>query len=168
MSTQPIHSTVVPTKDLGGPRLQFLASPEMLGTEQQGVLRGTLLPGGFVPIHSHGDVESFLVLEGTMSLYQDDGVTSGWTDVTVGDLAIIQSSVKHAWRNSGDAPAVVLIVTTGRLYGFLDAVTAPCRPDDPPAPPSPEWLARFHSLAAEYGYWHGSPEENASIGIHLG
>ena len=168
MFTKTIHSMDVPVKDLGGPRLQFLASPELLGMEQQGMLRGTIPPGGFVPIHSHADLESFFVLEGTISLYQDDGTSSGWIDVTGGDLAVLQPSVKHAWRNSGDAPAVVLIFTTGRLYGFLDAVAAPCNPNDPPAPPSPEWLQHFFSLSEQYGYWNGSPEDNARIGLHLG
>jgi hypothetical protein len=34
-------------------------------------------------------------------------------------------------------------------------------------PPQPDELANFMRIAVEYGYWMGSPAENAAIGTTL-
>lgn len=157
----------LPLTDVGGPTLQFVGTAGSNETEGQGFMRGTIVPGGFVPLHSHADPESFLVLEGPMEVYVDDGKASGWNKVDAGSFVTIPVSAKHAWRNQGSKPASVFIAVNQRLYSFLQTVARPIQADQVPAAPTPEWLQQFMKTAAEYSYWNGTPEENAEIGINL-
>ena len=46
-----------------GPTIEFLTSPQDTQSDFC-VIRGTLPPGVFVPLHSHPDIEEFLVISG--------------------------------------------------------------------------------------------------------
>ncbi len=160
-----IHTEAVPFTSLGTAHLQFAATPEVMGDEHMSVLRGTLQPGVFVPLHSHADVESFYALEGEIALYRDDGTAAGWFTAKPGDLVVLRDSVKHAWWNKGSSPAVMMLFTTGKLCRWLEQLATPIEPGQPPQPPTPEYMEKFVKLAAENQYWFGTPQENAAIGL---
>lgn len=64
----------------------------------------------------------------------------------------------HAWNNRASEPAVTVIVTGPAIWRFFTEVAGR---------PSPETLARFAAVAARYGHWLGTPEENMAAGIAL-
>lgn len=71
----------VETLDVLGPKVEFLTRPE--GPDDTPcVMRGTIPPGGVVPLHSHADPETFLAqageLEGLVH-YDDD---SRWVRIS--------------------------------------------------------------------------------------
>ena len=161
---------IIPTKnvavsELGGAQLRFLAPSEVIGDAGMSVLEGTLPPGVVVPLHSHPEAESFYMLEGTLDVYQDDGGSSGWSQAKQGDLVIIRSSVKHAWRNPSTTPSITLVFTGGQVCGFLQEIAQPWKPGQSPQLPSPEYLEHLLRASREYNYWLGTPEENAAIGL---
>jgi quercetin dioxygenase-like cupin family protein len=51
--------------ELFGPTVEFLTSPQDAQNDFC-VLRGTISPGAFVPLHSHPDTEDFLVISGEL------------------------------------------------------------------------------------------------------
>ncbi len=111
------------------------------------VLRGTIPAGGTVPVHSHADPETFLMIEGEV-----EGLTAGgWTALRPGEARHVPGHVKHAWRNRGDGPAVMFLVTTPVIGRFFREVAA--APED------------FFAISDRYGYWNATPEENAAVGI---
>ncbi|MGO4270996.1 hypothetical protein AB4Z22_14300 [Paenibacillus sp. TAF58] len=61
----------------------------------------------------------------------------------------------------------MLVASTAKMGEFFNEIS---RPADtiPPGPPSPEVLHHFVEVAIAYGYWLGTPDDNASIGILLG
>ena len=152
-----------PVLDLLGPTVEFITSPD--GLEGFCVLKGTIPPGVAVPLHSHDDAEAFLVLSGTQQALVQDGKGSRWRDLNAGDYIHVEGGVAHAWRNTSDAPAIDLIITTPRLGRFFQEMGTPhCGPRKPPSAGD---LARLSELAAKYGYWNATPEQNAAVGIEL-
>ncbi|MEI9999554.1 MAG: cupin domain-containing protein [Verrucomicrobiota bacterium] len=142
-----------------GPQIQFV--PPILAKDDAPCVMQALLPAGFVmPIHSHKDREVFVLLTGQAEGY--DG--TGWVTVREGDIFDVPGGCKHAWRNTTAEPASMLIVATARLGHFFRELArlAAARTSELP---SQEELRHFQKLAAEYGYWMGSPEENAAVGI---
>jgi uncharacterized RmlC-like cupin family protein len=81
-----------------------------------------------------------------------------WIVGKAGDYIHVPSGARHAWRNVSSEPLVALIITTTRLGRFFQEVGRPVTPAD---------LAHFATVAAEYGYWNATPEENAAVGIHF-
>jgi hypothetical protein len=61
----------------------------------------------------------------------------------------------------------LLIVTTMRLGRFLRDIGRPAATVEP-GPPKPEDLQRLLETVQAYGYWLGSPADNAAVGISLG
>jgi quercetin dioxygenase-like cupin family protein len=116
------------------------------------VLRGTIPAGGFVPLHSHADPETFIAGQGRLSGFDGDR----WVAVAPGQMFHVAGGTPHAWRNDGDVAAVMTIVTTVRMARFFREIAGP---------PTPEVLARFAEVSARYGYWNATPEENARIGL---
>ena len=49
--------------ELFGPTVEILTSPQEIQNDFC-MLKGTIPPGGFVPLHSHPDTEDFLVIPG--------------------------------------------------------------------------------------------------------
>jgi quercetin dioxygenase-like cupin family protein len=153
-----------PALDVLGPTLEFLSPP----TEGAAycILRGTIPPGGCVPLHSHPDPEGFFVLSGAVQVLAERGDGLQWLDVVEGDFIDIPGGAKHAFRNASGGPVVQLITTTSPLGRFFQEIGRPVT-GVPMPPPTPHDIERFTRAAARYGYWLGSPEENAAAGIPL-
>ena len=75
------------------------------------VIHCTLPPGLVVPLHSHSDRETFYVISGRIGALKIDR----WEELGPGDVLDVRDGMKHAWRNSSQAPALVLCVTTTRM-----------------------------------------------------
>jgi quercetin dioxygenase-like cupin family protein len=153
-----------PVFDVFGPTLEFLSPPTEEATYC--VLRGVIPPGGFVPLHSHLDPESFLILSGTVQVLTERGDGLQWLDVAPGDFIEIPGGVKHAFRNTTGVPAVQLVATTSPLGRFFQEIGKLVTGISPPSR-TPDDLEQLKQIAARYGYWLGSPEENSAVGIPL-
>jgi quercetin dioxygenase-like cupin family protein len=153
------HSTE--TVSILGPTLEYLTAPE--SDTGPCVLRGTIPPRGAVPLHSHSDPETFLLLSGEAEglCVSDDGYA--WVPVRPGDVFHVPGGARHAWRNPSLEPMVSIIVTTGKLGRFFREVGRLL--DDAGTPE--EELKRFLATADRYGYWNATPEENAEVGLYL-
>lgn len=159
-----IESSKTPNKadtaeilDLLGPRIQFLTALSDKDDEYC-LLKGIVPAGAFVPIHSHLERETFYVLEGQLEgLWQDH-----WRTLRIGDVFDVPGRLKHAWRNTSAASASTLVVVPMRLGRFLREFG---RPAETAGPPTAADFERFIELARAYGYWLGSPADNAAIGI---
>lgn len=120
----------------------------------------TMPPGVVVPLHSHADRETFFVLSGEVQGY--DGNAGAWRTLRAGEVFDVTNGLRHAWRNTSDAEASVLFVTTNRMARFLREASE-FKVDS-----TPEDQARaFSALVARYGYWCAGPEENAAIGLSI-
>lgn len=147
--------------DVMGPRIQLLT--ELSENRDYSIMKAEVPPGVIVPVHSHGDRETFVVLSGELEAFTEDS----WKAVKAGDTVDIPGNVKHAWRNSSNEIVTLLVVSTVRMGEFFNEIG---RPVDtvPPGPPAPDVLQHFVEVAIAYGYWLGTPDDNASIGISLG
>src|ERR1700736_2777052 len=149
-----------------GVLLQFLSTPEQIN-DQICVMRGTLLSGVQIPLHSHADPEIFYVLNGSIEVFQAEGQSAGWQIVNAGEVVSIAGNVRHALRNTSSSPITSIIVSKQELYSFFRELARPFDPNRPPAPPTPEEMLQLFSVAEKYEYWLASPDENAAIGISL-
>ena len=66
---------------------------------------------------------------------------------------------------TGTEKQSAMSVTTSRMYEFFGEVRKPFDLNQPA--PTPNEMKKFVAVVARYGYWMGSPEENAAIGIRL-
>ena len=112
------------------------------------VMRGTIPAGGVVPLHSHADPETFIMIAGEIEGYVGDE----WQRVVAGDVLHVPGHVRHAWRNRSRGPANMFLVSTGTIGRFFRDI-AGRDPDE------------FLAIADRYGYWNATPEENAAIGL---
>lgn len=147
-----------------GTLFEIIASPEEVGDEVF-FIRGTMLPGSLVPLHSHADWELFCVLEGSIEIFQSKEGASGWRTLDAGAAVAVPSNIKHAARNPSSRPATVVLATTSKLSRFFEEISQPFDPERRSSPPTPEEMETFVATATSYGYWMASPEENAAIGI---
>ena len=144
--------------DLGGPIIELLR-----GSEEDAaycVIKGTLRPGASIFLHSHSDPESFYVLSGDAEVLTETPDGFAWRQVGQGDFADIPADMKHAWRNPHTVALEVVVSTTPRLGGFLRELGALIRNEGI----RPESI---RNLEERYGYWSGTPEENARVGITI-
>ena len=146
--------------DVFGPRVKFLSSLDF-GEAEFTLIAGIVDPGVVVPLHSHPDRELFSIDEGAIEAF----VADQWHTFNAGDVLDIRDGVRHAWRNMSEAPVKLLIVTTVRLGQFLQEIGRPLAAAN--APPSPGDVEKLTSTSIRYGYWNGSPEDNAAIGLSL-
>lgn len=165
-STLPSPTAHAPLAMPNGTLFEILVSPEEVG-DGICLIRGTMPPGVAVPLHSHPDMELFHVIEGSVEIFQSKEGASGWTTVGVGNVVAITRNVKHALRNTSSLPATIHLVTTSKMYKFFSEVSKPFDPNRRPSPPTREAMETFFRTVARYGYWIGTPEENAAIGISL-
>jgi quercetin dioxygenase-like cupin family protein len=151
--------------ELFGPTLEFMTSPDDEHNDFC-VLKGTIPPDGYVPLHSHPDTEDFLVISGAVEGLRQEAGGNEWVEARAGDYIHVPADAPHAWRNvSSEVPVVDLIITTKRLARFLQETGRPVT--GVPQPPTREELERFAAVSARYGYWNATPEENAAVGIPL-
>lgn len=147
-----------------GPTVEFLTSPEDEDNDFC-VLKGTIPPGGSVPLHCHADTEDFLLISGSVEGLRCDTNGCKWIAAKAGDYIHMPAGAKHAWRNASAEPVTHLIITTKRLGRFFQEAGRPAPKASQPV--KPEDLARFAAISAKYGYWNATPEENAAVGIAL-
>ncbi|MEC0270508.1 cupin domain-containing protein [Paenibacillus anseongense] len=147
--------------DVMGPRIQLVT--DLIENKDYSLMKAEVPAGVIVPVHSHDDRETFVVLTGELEAFTEDS----WKTVKAGETVDIPGDVKHAWRNSSNETVTLLVVSTVKMGEFFNEIG---RPVDtvPPGPPSLEVLQHFVEVAITYGYWLGTPEDNALIGIKLG
>ena len=95
--------------NLGGPKFELLASAE---ESAYWVMKGTLPADVSVPLHSHGDEESFYLISGEAQFLAPTPRGLQWKTLRQGDFVHIPSDAKHAWRNLSTDTVEVLLVTT--------------------------------------------------------
>jgi quercetin dioxygenase-like cupin family protein len=132
------------------------------------IMRGTIPPGVFVPLHSHADPETFVQISGEIEGLAQSARGSRWTRIAPGDVFHVPGEARHAFRNRSREPAVSIVVSTSKLGRFFRDIGIPLALGaPPPGPPSPNSIQHFLAIAERYGYWNATPEENAQIGIFL-
>jgi hypothetical protein len=142
--------------DVLGPTVEILA-PAGLPDDAPCAIRGTIPSGGVIPLHSHGDPETFLALAGEMEGLVSRGGDPVWECVRPGDVLHVPGNSKHAWRNRSSAPAQSLIITTGRMARFFRELGRAL-----------DNGSSLVAVAERYGHWNATPEENARLGILTG
>lgn len=147
--------------DVMGPQIQLVT--DLTENKDYSVMKAEVPAGVIVPVHSHDDRETFVVLKGELEAFTADS----WKTVRAGDTVDIPGDVKHAWRNSSNETVTLLVVSTVNMGEFFNEIGRPVE-TVPAGPPTPEALQHFVKVAIAYGYWLGTPEDNASIGIKLG
>jgi mannose-6-phosphate isomerase-like protein (cupin superfamily) len=128
------------------------------------LLRADFAAGGFVPLHSHADPETFVGVTGEIELLAGYPDATAWVPLRAGDIFHVPGDVPHAWRHPSDEPATALLLTTTRLARFFSDVAAPASRTNPP---DPEVLATYMEATRRYGYWKATPEENAAVGLRF-
>ena len=85
------------TIDVLGPTIQFLTPPD--AKDAPCIMRGTIPPGISIPLHSHPDPETFLMISGTVEGLICRDHDFNWTRINAGDIFHVPGNAKHAWRN---------------------------------------------------------------------
>ena len=150
--------------DVMGPIVEFLTSPQAAHGDFC-VFKGLMPPGVVVPLHSHDETEAFFVLSGTKQVLTLDSGPARWVTVRAGDYIHVPRGTRHAHRNLSDEPVIELVVTTARLGTWFEEVGVPST--GTPQRPTAHDLQRLLTVSERYGYWLGTPEENAAIGLSL-
>ena len=133
------------------------------------LLRGTIPPGGLVPMHAHEDPETFYVLSGNVEglVYPADS-DAQWVPLRAGQVFHVPPGARHALRNTGDEPNVALVISTPQMAGFFTAIGEPIDESDASRqPPDPDRLLHMQQQSAARGYWNATPEESSAVGIDL-
>lgn len=137
----PVSGQIV---DLLGCTLTFKAVSSITGGAYS-LVDCVALPGAGTPPHiQHNDDEAFLVLDGTFEIVLGDTAA----EYTTGDYIFVPRGSVHAFRNTGTAPARMLIVNSpGGLHERFFAESGVPFGSNAPAPGFEEILAS----AARYG-----------------
>ena len=130
------------------------------------VMKGTIPSGVSVPLHSHGDAESFYALSGEAQALVETEVGLQWQTLRPGDFIHIPGGTKHAWRNVSGEPMAALITCTAKLGRALREM-GQLTSEGGKRIPTPADVQRLIEISERYGYWLGSREENAAVGIEL-
>ena len=148
-----------------GPTIQFLTSPEE--TSAPCIMRGTIPPAVSIPLHSHADPETFILTSGAVEGLVITGHDFKWVPIEPGQIFHVPPNAKHAWRNHGRIPAVMIVISTSRMGRFFQELGKPAATGVPAALPSPREVQHFLKTAEKYGYWNATPEENARVGLSV-
>jgi quercetin dioxygenase-like cupin family protein len=152
--------TVHETFDVLGPQIRFLTALSDNDADTC-MIAGSVPAGVVVPIHTHPERETFYVIEGEIEgLWEDRWITLG-----AGDVFDAPGGLKHAWRNASGASVQLLFVTQMRLARFFRDIGRPMADHRAPTPAD---IRRLADVAHAYGYWLGSPADNAAVGISIG
>ena len=102
------------------------------------------------PTHIHSrEIESFYILEGSLSFWLSDRKFTG----SAGFLVIAPPGHTHAFKNEGDEPArVLLLITPAGLEEFFQEVGVPIKEESALSEHfTPENLERMVTTASKYG-----------------
>jgi mannose-6-phosphate isomerase-like protein (cupin superfamily) len=162
-----IDPNAVACLDVLGPTIQLL-TPLAADEATPCLMRGVIPPEGIVPLHSHADPETFILVSGDVEGLSQSAAGFVWLRMQPGDIFHVPGGARHAFRNRSREPAVCTIVSTTRLGRFFERIGVPLATGaGRPTPPSPERIQHFLKVADEFGYWNATPEENAQLGLHL-
>lgn len=143
-------------RDVMGPLVALPAA----GTSQEPfvVIPCILPPGAAVPLHSHSDRETFVIVEGALEAWLD----GSWRTCLPGDLVDVVPNAPHALCNGSAADTSLLLVTTSKIAEFFLQVSV----EQGAAWSVPDRVQIFLETAAAFGYWSGTPAEQAAIGCN--
>ncbi|MGZ2426436.1 cupin domain-containing protein [Rhizobium laguerreae] len=144
-------------RTISGPLLDLSLSRGK--SQSYAVIRSIAPVGIVVPLHGHDEPETMVVVEGVLEAWLD----GAWNRYKKGEVIDIASNVPHALRNSGHEEVALVLVTTPRMARFFDEISV----SQAQADVTPERLAHIAKIAAAYGFWSASPEQQAAIGIVL-
>lgn len=103
----------------------------------------TAPPAHGPPLHRHGrEDELFYVLEGRLGFFAD----GAWTEGGPGTIAFLPKGQAHTFRNIGEAPSKMLIIT---LPSGFETFFAHCA--DVFAASTPPDMAQITKIATEHG-----------------
>jgi quercetin dioxygenase-like cupin family protein len=148
--------------DVLGPHVRFLTALSDDDADYC-LSMGVVPPGVVVPVHSHAERETFYLLEGEMQGLWEDR----WIALGAGDVFDVPGGLRHAWRNASGSSASALFVTPMRLARFFRDIGRPLASANPGSP-TPADIQRLSRVAQAYGYWLGSPADNAAVGLSFG
>ncbi len=155
----PNATNTADTIDILGPQIRFL-TPLLDDPDAYCVISAVVPPNVVVPLHSHRERETFLILSGKLEAFAE----SGWRTYSAGELFDVPSGARHALRNTSGAAVSLALITTASMGRFFRSVGLPAA-DFPPGPPALKAIQEFTAASIRHGYWLASPSENADIGI---
>lgn len=122
MTVRIASSKDIPAEPMPGRTLQWLATPETLGTERLGLAIMDCAPGSVVrPLHAHRDTEEILLILGGQGEAWVDGETAPFRK---GDVVLFPANSKHMVRNTGSQPLVAAAIfsppTSAESYVLFD------------------------------------------------
>jgi len=122
MPVRIVSSANVPIDAMPGRTLQWLATPETLGSKKLSIAMMNCPAGSVVrPLHAHRDTEEvLLVLEGEGEAWVD-GDTAPFRR---GDVVLFPANSRHMVRNTGTGPLIAAAIfappTTPDSYVFFE------------------------------------------------
>jgi Cupin domain len=119
-------------------------------------MRGTIPPGVAVPLRSHADSETFLLVSGAVEALVETEDGFDWIRIHAGDVFHAPGGAKHGFRNQGSEPAVMVLVSTCRMGRFFREIGS-AMTTGAPAVPSGEVVRHFLETSERYGYWMPAP-----------
>jgi quercetin dioxygenase-like cupin family protein len=153
--------------DVLGPTIEFLPGSNHLPANYC-IMRGKVPPGIFIPLHSHDDFETFIMVSGELDALQETPDGPGWISLLSGDVLDIPGGTKHAFHNRSAEPAVAIIISTAKIGNFFREIGRSIVPGSPASSAPPlETIQHFLRTAERYGYWIATPEENAAVGLQM-
>jgi quercetin dioxygenase-like cupin family protein len=161
-----VESTGGERLDVFGPVIELLTS--LAGEAHDPcIMRGTIAPGGIVPLHSHADPEIFVQQSGTLEGLSQSANGSRWLPIRPGGVFYVPGGARHSFRNLAREPAVSLIISTVRMGHFFARIGVAISGTRAPEPITSERLQHFLKVSNEFGYWNGSPADNAAVGLNV-
>ncbi|SFD51782.1 Cupin domain-containing protein [Bosea sp. CRIB-10] len=126
---------------ISGPLLELASQA---GGADFAVIRSIAPPGIVVPLHSHAERETMVIIDGMFSAWLD----GAWADYGPGEIIDVPPNVPHALRNNAEEEVALVLVSTRRMAQFFTEVSVP--PAD--AAMTPARLAHFSDVVAAYGF----------------
>lgn len=160
----PIEPDPSATIDVLGPTIQFVTAPTQ--SDAPCVMLGTIPPGVSIPLHSHGDPETFVMIAGSVEGLVYRAEHFDWVRLHPGDIFHVPPHAKHAWRNTGQTRATMTVISTSRMGRFFQEIGTPLH-SGVPSLSTGDRLTRFLTVAERYGHWNATPAENARVGISV-
>ena len=154
----PLPPTSSEFLDLFGPRVRH-RTPLTNHDDDYCLIEAVFPPGARVRLHSH-EHETFFVLSGEFQGFKD----GRWHDLGAGSVFDVPAGVRHALRNVSDGDTHLLVAIKMRVGRFLRDIGRPTS-EAKSAPPTAAETERITKVSAVYGYWRGTLEENAAIGL---
>jgi quercetin dioxygenase-like cupin family protein len=106
--------SIANTIDILGPQIQFL-TPLVSDPDEYCVISAVVPPNVVVPLHSHPERETFLILSGALDAF--DGLA--WRTYRAGEVFDVPGGVKHAFRNTSAEPVSMVLVTKTSMGHFF-------------------------------------------------